>query len=152
MASDNAQPRGSRSGSGRRELHIRGGIQGGGRRDFGRGRGRGRGQGRGPGRGRRIVIGAGLVAAAPLWLLIGYPLERTWGRPTSRSRLGFDVTRHPVAIALTAPMRFVSDRVRGGRARRPGLDSGPDLSGDRFPRRPKPAPPGDSIALGEPRG
>ncbi|WP_042381589.1 hypothetical protein [Streptacidiphilus melanogenes] len=137
MASDDPQPRGARSGSGRRELHIRGGGH-----PAGGGRHR---------RGRRAVIGAALVATAPLWLLIGYPLERTWGRPTDRGSLGFDVTRHPLAIALSAPMRFVSDRVRG-RGRRPGPDSGPDLSGDRFPRRPKPAPPGDSVSLSEPRG
>ncbi|WP_042372662.1 hypothetical protein [Streptacidiphilus neutrinimicus] len=138
MASDDPQPRGARSGSGRRELHIRGGTYpGGGRRHR---------------RGRRAVIGAALVATAPLWLLIGYPLERTWGRLDNHGRLGFDVTRHPVAVALSAPMRFVSKRVRGGRGRRPGPGSGPELSGDRFPRRPKPAPSGDSVALGEPRG
>jgi hypothetical protein len=132
MASDNPQARKIRSGSVRREPHYRGGIC---RRR----------------RGRGTAIGAGLVAAAPLWLLIGYPLERVWGRPANRGRLGFDVTRHPLAIALSAPMRFVSDRVRG-RGDRPEPDAGPEPSGDRFPRRPKPGLPGDSIALSEPRG
>ncbi|WP_042455398.1 hypothetical protein, partial [Streptacidiphilus jiangxiensis] len=95
MASDSAQPRRGRTGS----VH--------GRR-----------------RRRSTAIGAVLVATAPLWLFIGYPLERTWGRAGGRSGgLGFEVTRHPLAIALSAPMRFVSDRVRG-RGARPGPDTG----------------------------
>jgi hypothetical protein len=133
MPSDNPQPRKIRSGSVRRRLHDRGGVC------------------RRRSRGRSAVISAALIATAPLWVLIGYPLERTWGHPANRGRLGFDVTRHPLAIALSAPMRFVSDRVRG-RGGRPEPDTGPEPSGDRFPRRPKPSLPGDSVALSEPRG
>jgi hypothetical protein len=134
MASDNAQPRKTRSGSVHRTLR-RPSRRLGCRRH----------------RGRRAAISAALLATAPLWLLIGHPLERTWGRPANRGRLAFEITRHPLAVALSAPMRFVSDRVRRSTGRRPEPDAGPDPSGDRVPRRPKPALPGDSIALSEPR-
>ncbi|MEY9876669.1 hypothetical protein ABH931_006179 [Streptacidiphilus sp. MAP12-33] len=128
MASDSPQPRRSRS------PQYRAGVRRGPR----------------PSRGRRTAIGAVLVATSPLWLLIGYPLERTWGRLDRHRPLGFEVTRHPLAIALSAPMRFVSDRLRGRGPRR-GPDAGPEPSGDREPRRPRPTPPGDSVSLSEPR-
>ncbi|RAG82949.1 hypothetical protein DN069_24650 [Streptacidiphilus pinicola] len=70
---------------------------------------------------------------------------------SGRNHLGSGITRHPLAVALGAPLRFVSDRMRG-RGDHPGPDTGPEPSGDRFPRRPKPTPPDDSVALSEPRG
>jgi hypothetical protein len=105
-------------------------------------------------RGRRggqwVAISVAMVAIAPVWIFVGYPLERSWGRPANRNRLAYQVTRHPVAIALSAPMRFLADRLRrGGRAL--GDDNGPPNAGDREPRRPKPTLPSDALALGEPR-
>ncbi|MEZ0066278.1 hypothetical protein ABIA32_002288 [Streptacidiphilus sp. MAP12-20] len=124
--------------SGKRQLHdIRSGIGRGGRRP-----------------GQTFAISLAMVAFAPLWLFVGYPLERTWGRTGNGSRFAFQVTRHPIAIALSAPMRFLADRAgRVGRFRRgDGGESGPPSAGDREPRRPKPTLPSDAIALGEPRG
>lgn len=66
--------------------------------------------------------------------------------------------RH-VVVALTAPVRFVADRVGsrrsgGGLGDGPlgGWEGGPPTAGDREPRNPKSGPPADAIALPEPRG
>ncbi|MHA6758804.1 hypothetical protein [Streptacidiphilus sp. PAMC 29251] len=62
-----------------------------------------------------------------------------------------------VVIALGAPMRFMASHVpfwsagAGREDRGPGGWS-PPSAGDREPRRPKPGPPADAIALTEPRG
>jgi hypothetical protein len=97
-----------------------------------------------------------VVALLPVWLFVAYPLSlAAWGRrPAGRSRMVRSVVRHPVVHALAAPMRFVADRVRGRNAR-PETDDGsgwgPPPAGDREPRRPRPGPPVDAIALPEPR-
>jgi hypothetical protein len=78
----------------------------------------------------------------------------------------FTFTANPVFIALTAPARWVGDHVlrplrrharplrfnRSGPDGHEGLwpDNPPFLSGVREPRRPKPKPPTDAMALREP--
>lgn len=69
---------------------------------------------------------------------------------------------HPFVIALTAPARWVRSRLRwllrSPSARRRGWGGGherlfpddPGLSGMREPRRPRPGPPTDAVALREP--
>lgn len=52
--------------------------------------------------------------------------------------------RNPVRIALTAPARWVLDRIKRGRGR-------PPAAGVREPRRPKPSLPAAAVALDEPR-
>jgi hypothetical protein len=98
----------------------------------------------------------------PLVLVAGEPLRRYalarrrrrwWVHPPTF--LEFLVTTAPW-IALTAPARFVTDRVarparwvqRHSRwfRRRP-----PEAGGVREPRRPRPGQPGGSVALAEPR-
>ncbi|MEY9967177.1 hypothetical protein ABIA33_005242 [Streptacidiphilus sp. MAP12-16] len=170
MASDPRRPRGVS-----RRLHYRGGA-------FPRG-GR-RGHGHLARRRRRLAVGAltqlTVLALLPLWPFIAYPLERgvlarrrgrpeqgrrepgRRGRPVRvpvRSGTVFlhGVARHPVVIALGAPMRFVAGqmhRPRFGGGRRGGWGGGwgPPPAGDREPRRPKSGPPMDAIALPEPRG
>jgi len=58
---------------------------------------------------------------------------------------------NPVWIALTAPARWLIDRVRplAGRGRR-GNGNGPPNAGVREPRRPRPDQPAGAIALPEP--
>ena len=119
------------------------------------------GPGRPRRRTRRMVTGGlrqvAVVALLPLWPFVAYPLSLAAGgrRPVGRSRMLRSVVRHPVVNALAAPMRFVADRVRGRRSRPEGSDDGgwgPPTAGDREPRRPRPGPPVDAIALPEPRG
>jgi hypothetical protein len=52
--------------------------------------------------------------------------------------------RYPVRTALTAPARWVSDRIKRRRAR-------PPTAGVREPRRPRPSLPALAVALDEPR-
>ncbi|WP_037604554.1 hypothetical protein [Streptacidiphilus rugosus] len=101
--------------------------------------------------GQSFAISLAIVAVAPLWLFVGYPLERTWGRGGGPgNQLAFRVTRHPLAIALSAPMRFVASRVVRPRRTDNG-EPGPPNAGDREPRHPRPTLPSDTISLGEPR-
>jgi hypothetical protein len=55
---------------------------------------------------------------------------------------------NPVWIALTAPARWLLDRASGFGHQGRGT---PPAAGVREPRRPKPRPPGGSVALAEPR-
>lgn len=81
----------------------------------------------------------------------------------------FQFSMHPLVIALTAPARWARPRLRELRrrvrwalrsraARRRGWDGlnerlfpdDPGLSGVREPRRPRPTPPADAVALRQP--
>ncbi len=81
----------------------------------------------------------------------------------------FRFSMHPLVIALTAPARWARPRLRELRrrvrwalrsraARRRGWDGlnerlfpdDPGLSGVREPRRPRPTPPADAVALQQP--
>jgi hypothetical protein len=59
---------------------------------------------------------------------------------------------NPVWIALTAPARWLLDRIRprAGHGRRRGNGNGPPPAGVREPRRPRPDQPAGAIALPEP--
>ncbi|MEY9846048.1 hypothetical protein [Streptacidiphilus sp. MAP5-3] len=98
------------------------------------------------------AITVGVVALAPVWLFVGYPLERSWTGPgrACGNRVTFRIARHPLAVALSTPMRLVAERLLGRSRRTPGGEGGPPTAGDRFPRRPKPTLPSDAIALSEP--
>jgi len=70
----------------------------------------------------------------------------TWNR-----RVAWRILANPLWIALTAPMRWLLDRVRpraGGRRGRGG--NGPPGAGVREPRRPLPDLPAEAMALPEP--
>jgi hypothetical protein len=70
---------------------------------------------------------------------------------TPGRRVAWQVLANPVWIALTAPARWVLDRVRpkaGSRRRRGG--NGPPGAGVREPRRPLPDLPAAAMALPEP--
>ena len=121
---------------------------------------------------RALMINLAVVALLPLWPFIAYPLQRA-NPPTGRGKVtrlesggcpaGYGghlegprqflwvVTHHSVVIALSAPMRYLADRLHkpGGRG---GPRRNPPFAGDREPRRPKSGPPSDAIALPEPRG
>ncbi|MGH6655895.1 MAG: hypothetical protein ACRDVE_11905 [Actinocrinis sp.] len=139
-----------------------------------------------------IAIGVVAVLLAPVVVLVGEPVrnrhQRGWHRMQNRQiryelrgrgrgalfgaqfqmhLLMMQITRNAVVIALTAPGRWVGDRMRsmrGGRMMRkqarmmrmgPGCeglfpDDPPFLSGVREPRRPSPAPPSDAVALEPP--
>lgn len=114
--------------------------------------------------GRVAGLGVGLTVLAllPLWPLIAYPLERSpWVRagqghsagPVSRYLRG--VSSNVVVLALGSPMRFVVPLLAGSRlgraVHRPGPERGTPTAGVREPRRPRPGPPMDLIALTEPR-
>ncbi len=96
----------------------------------------------------RGIGGAGREPVGPFRIRARQSKRRS-GRVLARGM------RH-VAIALGAPVRFVADHVRfrrspaRGRPQRPD-GWGPQPSGDREPRRPKPGPPTDAIALPIPR-
>ena len=114
---------------------------------------------------RALMINLAVLVLLPLWPFIAYPLRRA-NAPTGRrkvARLDYGglggprqflwvVTHHSVVIALSAPMRYLADRLHrtGGRGRGPRRN--PPFAGDREPRRPKSGPPSDAIALPEPRG
>ncbi|MFC1420990.1 hypothetical protein [Streptacidiphilus cavernicola] len=128
----------------------------------------------------RVLVGGArqvvVVALLPLWPFVAYPLSlAVWGRrplhPRARtfaahpgqhsvpSRMLHSVVRHPVVVALGAPMRFVASRppFQSRNAGRRGADGrgwgeGPPPAGDREPRRPRSGPPTDAIALAEPHG
>jgi hypothetical protein len=59
---------------------------------------------------------------------------------------------NPVWIALTAPARWLLDRIRprAGHGRRRGNGNGPPPAGVREPRRPRPDQPAGAMALPEP--
>jgi len=147
-----------------------------------------------------IVLGALALVLAPVVVLAGEPTlrrrrrgwtdrpstaggEQLWFAPGPRPglravsayELDLLLTRfslHPMVIALTAPARWVRDRMRHllrrrrlhlphlfrkrggglgfGRHERLFPDDPPFLSGVREPRRPKPTPPSDAIALQSP--
>jgi hypothetical protein len=70
---------------------------------------------------------------------------------TPTRRVARRVVTNPLWIALTAPMRWLFDRVRpraGGRRGRGG--TGPPGAGVREPRRPLPDLPAGAMALPEP--
>jgi hypothetical protein len=56
---------------------------------------------------------------------------------------------NPLMIALTAPARWINDRL--GRLGRWRWRPRPDLAGVREPRRPRPTLPAAAVALAEPR-
>lgn len=120
---------------------------------------------RDPRRGGAAGLGVRLTVLAllPLWPLIAYPLERSpWVRagrerpPGPMSRYLRGVSSNIVVLALGSPMRFLVPLIAGsrlGRAlHRPGPERGTPTAGVREPRRPRPGPPSDLIALAEPRG
>jgi hypothetical protein len=98
-----------------------------------------------------------VIALAPLVLLAGELVNRHYRRPAVFPRRGFGLVarallRNPVWIALTAPQRWLLDRLRpraGSRRGRGG--NGPPGAGVREPRRPLPDLPAGAMALPEPR-
>ena len=97
-----------------------------------------------------------VIALAPVVLLAGELVNRHFFRPVlPRRRFGLVarvLLRNPVWIALTAPQRWLLDRLRpraGGRRGRGG--NGPPGAGVREPRRPLPDLPAGAMALPEPR-
>lgn len=114
----------------------------------------------GPRPARRALTGGlrqvAVVALLPLWPFVAYPLSLSVPPPhrTGRARAVHSMVRHPVVQALAAPMRFVAVRLRDRRARSGGTGGGgwgPPSAGDREPRRPRPNPPTDIVALIEPQ-
>lgn len=115
---------------------------------------------------RALTINLAVVALLPLWPFIAYPLQRAntpthWrrvalveygGRLDGPRQFLWVVTHHSVVIALSAPMRYLADRLHRSGGRGEGPRRNPPSAGDREPRRPKPGPPSDAIALPEPRG
>jgi hypothetical protein len=102
------------------------------------------------------VISVLVVALAPAVLLAGELVNRHYLRQVfPRHRFGQVapvLLSNPVWIALTAPGRWVFDRLRpraGGRQGRGG--NGPPGAGVREPRRPLPDLPAGAMALPEPR-
>jgi hypothetical protein len=95
------------------------------------------------------AVTLGVIATAPVILLVGEPLRRYCLR---RHRL-VRVISNPVLIAVTAPERWAIDQVRGLTSGGPGKRRGnwPPPAGVREPRRPKPAAPAGAIALAEPK-
>jgi hypothetical protein len=82
--------------------------------------------------------------------LVGYPRPIGLGVYARRTRMAI-VLHNPVWIALTAPGRWLIDRLRprvGGRRGRGG--NGPPGAGVREPRRPMPDLPAGAMALPEP--
>lgn len=121
---------------------------------------------------RRGWAGRAAMGETGLWVAGG---RRPGLRAVSAYELDLLLTRfslHPMVIALTAPARWARDRMRYllrrrrlhlphlfrtraarfGRGRHERLfpDDPPFLSGVREPRRPKPGPPSDAIALQSP--
>jgi len=102
-----------------------------------------------------------LIVLAPAVLLGGELVNRHYHRQWRRApdmlwvrRRPFDaVLRHPVWIALTAPARWLLDRLRplAGSRRGRGGNGGPPGAGVREPRRPLPDLPAGAMALPEPR-
>jgi hypothetical protein len=90
-------------------------------------------------RGRRVVLrNAG-------------PSRRGYVMATRGHRVARRVLTNPLWVALTAPARWLLDRIRpraGGRRGRGG--NGPPGAGVREPRRPLPDPPAGAMALPEP--
>jgi len=102
------------------------------------------------------VVTALVIALAPAVLLAGELVNRHYRRPVfPRRRSGlvaWVLLRNPVWIALTAPQRWLLDRLRpraGGRRGSGG--NGPPGAGVREPRRPLPDLPAGAMALPEPR-
>ena len=102
------------------------------------------------------VVTVLVIALAPAVLLAGELVNRHYLRPViPRRRFGLVarvLLRNPVWIALTAPQRWLLDRLRpraGGRRGRGG--NGPPGAGVREPRRPLPDLPAGAMALPEPR-
>jgi hypothetical protein len=97
------------------------------------------------------AVALGVIATAPVILLVGEPLRRYCLRQHRLPR----VISNPVLIAVTAPERWALDQVRGlnrggrGFGRRRGTL--PPPAGVREPRRPKPGAPAGAIALVEPK-
>jgi hypothetical protein len=126
---------------------------------------------------RALIFGAitlTMIAGAPVIVLVGEPLRRSYLRRLSRpplrsgspgvlSRVGLApaVFANPVLIALTAPSRWAIDQVgslrsgnSGGRGsgRRGGQSGGNwPPAGVHEPRRPRPSAPAGAIALAEPK-
>jgi len=96
-----------------------------------------------------------VIALAPAVLLAGELVNRHYRAPRysrRRRRVVHMVLSNPVWIALTAPGRWILDRLRpraGGRRGRGG--NGPPGAGVREPRRPLPDLPAGAMALPEPR-
>jgi len=102
------------------------------------------------------VVSVLVVALAPAVLLAGELVNRHYLRqvfPRYRFwRVAPVLLSNPVWIALTAPGRWILDRLRpraGGRRGRGG--NGPPGAGVREPRRPLPDLPAGAMALPEPR-
>jgi len=99
-----------------------------------------------------------VVALAPAVLLGGELVNRRYRRrlrswpPWVKAGRLYPVLHNPVWIALTAPARWLFDRLRprAGSGRRRG-GNGPPGAGVREPRRPLPDLPAGAMALPEPR-
>ncbi|TDT98776.1 hypothetical protein EDD99_7007 [Streptomyces sp. 846.5] len=100
---------------------------------------------------RGLLVNLAVLVLLPLWPFIAYPLQRA-GSPRGRRQFLWVVTHHSVVIALSAPMRYLADRLHRLGGRGGGPRRNPPFAGDREPRRPKSGPPSDAIALPEPRG
>ena len=101
------------------------------------------------------VVSVLVIVLAPAVLLAGEPVNRYYLSPLRcgrRRRMVRVLLRNPAWIALTAPGRWVLDRLRpraGSRRGRGG--NGPPGAGVREPRRPLPDLPAGAMALPEPR-
>jgi len=100
------------------------------------------------------VVTVLVIALAPAVLLAGELVNRHYLRPVfPRRRFGLVarvLLRNPVWIALTAPQRWLLDRLRPRAGGRKG-GNGPPGAGVREPRRPRPDLPAGAMALPEPR-
>jgi hypothetical protein len=103
-----------------------------------------------------LTVSVLVIVLAPAVLVFGELVNRRYlapGRPMrARRKVPWVLRRNPVWIALTAPGRWVLDRLRprvGGRRGRGG--NGPPGAGVREPRRPMPDLPAGAMALPEPR-
>jgi hypothetical protein len=104
-----------------------------------------------PGRDRIAVRRRGLRGRGRVVYRYAGPGPADYGVATRDGRVARRVLANPLWIALTAPARWLLDRVRpwaGGRRGRGG--NGPPGAGVREPRRPLPDLPAGAMALPEP--
>ena len=95
-----------------------------------------------------IIISLVVLVLSPVVVIAGEFVNRHY----LRGRLAHPFVANPVWIALTAPARWLLDRIRprAGHGRRRGNGNGPPPAGVREPRRPRPDQPAGAMALPEP--